>query len=404
MTVVAKEWVQEARVRWWLMALLACACTTVPVRATTDISNAALLYYQAMVRSPDMDRFPDEMVEDVLRGTASAEDVRFYVSRWGYGAVLETVAAAAQAPECDWGLRILDRTFEGEAVKRARAIQFLFGASARVLIEDGKRTDAFVQLMQLRQFAAHAAAEPGLSETLPWNLESSALNFWRYTMGLAPVDGELLTWLEDKLTFDPIPPDWLPKLLDFYLNRTLLTLRANSSGLTSIRTNIPTMSSPVYRAKVEAYADMDDEELIELIRQTYQAFLNDVFAVLETDPPFAEGYQRLTSLAEALFRAASDEPTINVDLLSTARFIPEYYSGLFYHKAQLHALRAAVEIYRVRVQTGQLPQTLPTGLPRDPYSAEDFEYEVTSEGFILRSASKRAYSDLPVEFEFRVQN
>ncbi len=369
-----------------------------------DPNNAALLYYQAMVRSPDMDRFPPEIVKGVLRGTASAEDVRFYVGRWGYGAVVETVAAAAQTPQCHWGLRILGPAFEGEAVNHVKAIEFLFGSSARVLAEDGRCTDAFEQLRCLRRFAAHAAGDPSLSEVLPWDLENSALNFWRYTMGIVPLDEESLAWLEDKLTFDPIPPDWLPTLLDFHRGRTLLALNADSPVLTSIRTNIPTASSPAYRAKVEAYTNMTDEELIELIRQAYQAYLDDVFEVLETDLPFEEGYQRLNSLAEALRQAALDEPTIIIDLLIVAGRTPENYRGLFLHEAQLDALRVAVEIYRVHVQTGQLPQMLPDNLPKDPYSGDDFEYEVTSEGFILRCAGKMAYGDVPVQFDFKVRH
>jgi len=67
-------------------------------------NNAALLYYQALVRAPDRDRFPDEVVRGVVGGTASAEDVRRYVEL--YDEVLETVGAAAQIPQCDWGLPV----------------------------------------------------------------------------------------------------------------------------------------------------------------------------------------------------------------------------------------------------------------------------------------------------------
>lgn len=388
------------RIRCWQVALLLCVLARALIGATTDVPNAALLYYQALIRCPDMDAFPSDVVRGISRGTASAEDVKVYVSR--YEEVLETVVAATEIPRCDWGLRILDSVFEGAAVKRARTIQVLFGASARVLAEDGKYTEAFEQIARLRQFAADAAGEPGLSEMLPGELERFALTFWRHTMGIMPPNEALLAWLEDKLTFDAVPPDWLPRLLHSKFEQTFLAAHADSSALTSIRTLIPTMSSPIYRERVEIYADMDEEELIELVRLHYQAYLDDVFEVLKANLFFEEGYQKLNSLSEALQQAALDEPAIIFDLLSNAEFVPEYYRGLFFHQAQLGSLRAAVEIYRARAQTGQLPQRLPGDLPKDPYTGDDFEYEATSEGFILRCPGETHHD--PLTFDFRIQD
>lgn len=57
-------------------------------------------------------------------------------------------------------------------------------------------------------------------------------------------------------------------------------------------------------------------------------------------------------------------------------------------------------------RTGQLPQTLPTDLLKDPYSDEDFEYQVTERGFILRChavfAGQTLHGELP-QFEFQVK-
>ncbi len=53
-------------------------------------------------------------------------------------------------------------------------------------------------------------------------------------------------------------------------------------------------------------------------------------------------------------------------------------------QAQANATRAGVEICLHRIEKGTLPETLPVGLPTDPFSGKDFEYERTAEGFTLR--------------------
>ena len=69
--------------------------------------------------------------------------------------------------------------------------------------------------------------------------------------------------------------------------------------------------------------------------------------------------------------------------------------------ARLNALDAALAVYLIEAQAGQLPETLPDGLPGDPFSGEDFEYQVTDEGFSLRcrvSTPERPIS----HFDFKI--
>jgi hypothetical protein len=63
-------------------------------------------------------------------------------------------------------------------------------------------------------------------------------------------------------------------------------------------------------------------------------------------------------------------------------------------------------VYRIKATTGQLPENLPDGLPKDPYSGKDFEYQVTDEGFILRCRAEAigGYGPKIRQFEFRVAN
>lgn len=71
----------------------------------------------------------------------------------------------------------------------------------------------------------------------------------------------------------------------------------------------------------------------------------------------------------------------------------------------VRAVQAAIAVYLIKAKTGQLPQTLPADLPKDPYSGNDFEYQVTERGFILRCRAvfggQTLHGELP-QFEFQV--
>jgi hypothetical protein len=61
-----------------------------------------------------------------------------------------------------------------------------------------------------------------------------------------------------------------------------------------------------------------------------------------------------------------------------------------------------------------LPETLPDYLPKDPFSGQDFEYEITEKGFVLRCRAKDILAsqlvwppgtpqDVVHEYEFELQ-
>jgi len=70
---------------------------------------------------------------------------------------------------------------------------------------------------------------------------------------------------------------------------------------------------------------------------------------------------------------------------------------------RVNALRAAVEIYLSKCKAGNLPMSLPAGLPVDLYSGKEFGYEVKAGGFVLRARGKDLINnEIPV-YEFKVK-
>jgi len=68
-----------------------------------------------------------------------------------------------------------------------------------------------------------------------------------------------------------------------------------------------------------------------------------------------------------------------------------------------NALKTAVEVYLVGAQTGRLPETLSAYAPKDPFSGQEFEYEVTQSGFVLRCRAADLDGNRIREYDFTVR-
>ncbi|MHC4542333.1 MAG: hypothetical protein ACYS74_21530, partial [Planctomycetota bacterium] len=75
--------------------------------------------------------------------------------------------------------------------------------------------------------------------------------------------------------------------------------------------------------------------------------------------------------------------------LTGVMITPDFYRMDVDHKTMMNATNAAIEIYLERAKTSELPDGLPDGLPKDPYTCQDFGYEITDEGFALRCQGKQ---------------
>jgi hypothetical protein len=73
------------------------------------------------------------------------------------------------------------------------------------------------------------------------------------------------------------------------------------------------------------------------------------------------------------------------------------------HTAQINIIKAAVEIYLIVAKTGQLPKTLPDGLPKDPVTGRNLVYEITDEGFDLRCQGEEFLKRKKKYLEFKVK-
>ena len=121
---------------------------------------------------------------------------------------------------------------------------------------------------------------------------------------------------------------------------------------------------------------------------------------MKADLPYKEKQAELQKMADSLDRRASNGDPIA--LLSDApRTVEVYYRFMVQNSVYFNLVAAATEICLVNANTGQLPQRLPDGLPKDPFTGKDFEYERTEKGFVLRFDPEDVGRIRVRQFEFR---
>jgi len=187
-----------------------------------------------------------------------------------------------------------------------------------------------------------------------------------------PIKGSEFTWDTVKKCSD------LPNLLLRYHN-------ANTELLGEIRSLI-VKKAESEQAKEQAQ-NLIDEELLVLARKPYARFLNSVLWVIDGDIPYEQKCTEIQRLTKKLNEEYGSDPAAGHVILwsgAQAGHIAGWYDLHVRHATHLNALKAAIEIYLVKAKTGQLPEKLPEGLPKDPYTDGDFGYEITDEGFALR--------------------
>ena len=73
------------------------------------------------------------------------------------------------------------------------------------------------------------------------------------------------------------------------------------------------------------------------------------------------------------------------------------------NRTHFNAVKTALNLYIIRAKTGQLPDELPADMPKDMFSGEEFEYEKTNDGFVLRCQGKDLSKDEIYQYEFKVK-
>jgi hypothetical protein len=322
--------------------------------------------------------------ERKMRGVVPNETIRAYMR--SCREAIEIAQAASEISECDWGFRYSRGfTLGVPQLIEIKNLGTVLRTDALLLAADGDYRAAFERCLMIRRFARHVGDDGIFAYTTSTTLGSSATYCIRILLGQMRPDVDTLTWLKGELTAEAGSSPSFTRALKTEMELALQRLRTNREGLLKARDELAG-KAPDENAKKEIYT-LADEKFIALVQKPYADFLSSILRVMDQKAPYTEKVAEMQRLTENLEKQF-DSYLFTKMFMYWPKGVRALYTHHVLHEAHFNAFMAGIEIHLVRAKTGQLPEELPEGLPKDPFSGKDFEYEITDDGFVLRCRAR----------------
>jgi len=388
--------------------------------AASSQENAALLYYQALLARREPDPCTARLLNAVSRGGEPDPWVKVYLGR--SLTTIELAHIASQMPQCRWGpMRAGEQQLDFNLGIPLRGLSRVLDADARTLAADGHDRAALARCLTTRRLAHHTGADTYNLFSISQSIHTLALLAIVHILGTRPPDAETLAWLKGQLAtvpgtpFEPAPAlrKWRDAELQFWRTRPKgraftreLVLQkvpdANDKKKLRALTNdqLLVIALEAEQRVPGLYGISAPPQLLERAQQACDQYLQSALQIIKADLPYREKHAKLQAMVDSLDNRASDGDPIAI--LSDAPKVVELYHRLMVRNAVYDNLvAAAIEIGLVQARTGQLPQTLPPGLPKDLYTGKGFVYERTGKGFVLRFDPNNLSRIQVRQFEFQ---
>jgi len=412
-----------------LVSTLAAHAAALP----PDPNNAALLYYQALLRRPEPDDAAKILVYDATReqiyklllgGEFETDDLY-----WSYDdptdpaeklddinpnekireylkeckETIEYAEAAGRLSQSNWGFWYSQGYGPGtEVMMQWESLMRVLSVDALILAADKDYRAALERCLTIRQLARHIPHDTEFCYMKSVDADGRALRAIRHILGITRLDVDTLTWLKTQLASKSAMPQSPVRMMKMNLELMLQTIRTDDKGLAWLRVQLALKNLQDMIVKKDI-RHLSEDDLLARIGKPYAEFLDSAVETIQSDLPYEYKYGKLQKLVDTFQKEAKGNPTIIRSMeISAGAMLGSYYYHLR-HAADFNALRTAIEIYLVRAKTGRLPDTLPAGSLKDPYSDKAFEYERTKEGFVLRCRVKEIALGKAQQYEFKVQ-
>lgn len=359
-----------------------------------DPDNAALLYYQAFLLCPNLDSTTLELRDKVLHGAEPDGKIREYMNQTSCRKMITLAEAASQIPECNWGILYSQGFGFNEAP--LRHLYLLLAIDARIMAADGDYREAFDRCLTIRRLAEHIGDYTPFLYSYSMAVDGRALSCIQHVLKSMPPDSDILTWLQGQLIASRGASQSPTRALEMDLEFILQKSRTEHEILLQTRDHIVKNSkNMIVKKEIQS---MTNEELLVRARRSYERFLNPALQLIESGIPYEKAYPEIKRLTKKLEVQASSDPVII--LFICADQVAKMYRMKVRHMSKFNAIKTAIEIYLERAKTGKLPDTIPDNSPKDPYSGQDFVYEKTKEGFLLRCRVKDVDAPEVTQYEF----
>ena len=363
--------------------------------------NAALLYYQAFLLYEKPEDTLEQMLSDFRDGKISSnETIRVHVEK--NRRVIEYAAKATSVTQCDWGYDYSEEIdLALPNLRPARYLAWLLSTDARLRAEQGDYRTALERCVTAYKMALHTVDRPMTTYLLGISTSGLANRTIQTVLATMPGDVDTLRWLKVQLSQiqDAFPPFedavtqegqiYVPAMRREKVQETMQVLR---------RYNRESALSP----QAQRIATGDDA-FFERNRTHWLQAIATLVDVLKSGQSYPQIHARLGELEQKLQAESRDNP----DATFTEILFPAAHRlYLLTTRLQTHfnAVRTAIDLYTIKAKTGNLPETLPAGMPLDLYSGQPFEYEKAPDHFILRCRAKEDPVDAAVkQYEFKLK-
>ncbi|MFX0210949.1 MAG: hypothetical protein ACFFDT_33530 [Candidatus Hodarchaeota archaeon] len=325
--------------------------------------------------------------------------IREYLNECGQSIAL--AKAASEIQKCDWGYLFLKQygSFSTQLMIETRKLGIILRADAMRLTADGDYRAALERCLMMRRLTRHLGGARYFNVST--QVDANALKLIQFILGYMKPDTEILSWLKKQIAIDPLDSESLPAFIKQNFEHYIWAINIGGKYFPWLRQQLADKATNG-RQKKQAL-DLTNEQLLRLVREPYAEFVDSVLDVLASDISYKQKYRRIEKLGGELNEKAKENPAINLAIRHEAGGISGLYGLRVVHTAHINALKTAIEIYLNKAKTGQLPDVLPDGLPKDPYSGKDFDYKITKDSFILRCRVKPIGQDEVKQFEFKVK-
>ena len=365
-----------------------------------DPDNAALLYYQAYIAYEKTDDTMQAMVSDLSKGKIEPnERIRKYIENCREA--IDNAVAASEIPNCNWGLRY-SKAFDMSLphLAQTRKLAFILGAEVRIHASDGDYQKALNRCLTLHKMSKHMGDETIISFLVAMAIGRMADNQIQFVLGEMPQDPKTLTWLKSQLAIIDSKPLSSKGTTEY--ERELSLEHMHLDKLKQLIEIV--IGKPVDPDSKEAEQLRNvDQATIDKNRAYYIKHMDTLQTILSSPMNYQKVYTELKNLNEQPKRDVAEN---NIEAYITSIVSPAFdkiVSVETREKTFSNAVRAAVEIYIQKAKTGQLPDTLPAGLPKDLFSGKDFRYKKTSGGFVLSCRGKDLNKNEIYQYEFQVK-
>ena len=379
---------------WSLMALL--SVTSCIQAYPADPDNAALLYYQAFislpterldVRSLSKEGDPNDQLPDYLAQCQPA---------------IEFLVAASKLKHCDWGLRYSQGHHMSMAyVAQCRSLVYILGADIDSLTAEGQYRPALERCLVVAKMGQHIGEENFVSYLSNGGCNVAANKMIRETLGSMPLDESTLLWFQQQLATmsgqEPSLSHALQNEKEFILNT--LAQEDVDHLIEAMTQGLYNPLSPEWIEQIKK----PDPSFWTGSRRYLENYIQKIQTILDSPDLLKDKWTQLVELGEHLGKDSQD----NLHTIVTASWTtPGQMQRILFLGGRSTAGRkmheAAIGIYLEAARSGSVPTELPTGLPKDPFTGQDFTYQKTEEGFTLARWTDDD-TDWRAKLEFKVK-